>query len=86
MAIWKTTTSPCNSGEAFDNSTYVDLLAAQGLRIFDAFGITRNVSHHNSPPNGDGVCLDGLHYFPFVYRELNKELLSFLFHEEDNRR
>ena len=75
--VWKTTTSRCGINDTgIDTPTFRDSLRSLGVEIFDAFMITKDVAKLNS--NVLRVCWDTLHYYPFVYRELNKMFLDFI--------
>ncbi len=75
--IWKTTTARCDINDAgMDNPWMVTTLNNLGVEIFDAYIFTHDVAKLNS--DKFHICWDGVHYFPFVYRELNKMLLDFI--------
>ncbi len=85
QAIWKTTTAPCYPGSTtVKGETFLSNLRMGGIRIFDAYSYTREVVALNNETTRN-VCWDGLHFQPFVYRELNKRLLSFILQNDTTR-
>ena len=55
-------------------------MQSKGLEVFDTYMLTLGVAsqHVDNDPH-KSICWDGdSHYNPFVYRELNKQLLKYL--------
>ena len=73
-AIWKTTTAThqCGGETAPENSTFLTFLKSSGIDVYDAFSFTKGVSIKSD------AYFDGVHFQPFVYRELNKRLLEMI--------
>jgi hypothetical protein len=71
LALWKTTTSRREKETDFlDPVSFLSTLTTAGLRIFDAGDLTQDLPEE--------AYWDGLHFYPFVYRELNIALMSMM--------
>jgi hypothetical protein len=78
--VWKKTTSRCIGFDEIDDEGFTSDLQSKGLEVFDTYMLTLGVAsqHVDNDPH-KSICWDGdSHFNPFVYRELNKQLLKYL--------
>ena len=77
--VWKKTTSRCaGDQDEIDDEDFLRDMRHHGIEVFDAYKLTLGVALKHSDDTKN-VCWDrDYHFNPFVYRELNKQLLKFL--------
>jgi len=77
-AVWKTSTATRGGADQMDPSDFLDKLREEKMEIFDVYSLTAGIATENKYFPLNITFWDDKHFYPFVYREINKQLVHFI--------